>query len=59
MASPKEAAKKLKEVLSAAPRVTALSTAPKVTVKDGKVEVETADGERQEASEIQKHKFAG
>ena len=47
--TPKEAAKKLKE---------ALSTAPKVTVKDGKVEVETADGQKEEASEMQKHKFA-
>ena len=44
-----EAAKKLKE---------GLSRAPKVTVRDGKVEVETADGEKQEATEIQKHKFA-
>lgn len=46
--SPKEAAKKLKD---------ALSTAPKVTVKDGKVEVETANGEKEEGSEIQKHTF--
>ena len=48
--TPKEAAKKLKDALSSAPK--------KVTVKDGKVEVETADGRKEEASEIQKHKFA-
>lgn len=46
--SPKEASKKLKD---------ALSTAPKVKVKDGKVEVETPDGPKEEASEIQQHKF--
>ena len=47
--SPKEAALKLKE---------ALSTAPKVRVKDGRVEVETPDKQMEEVSEIQKHKFA-
>ena len=46
---PKEAAEKLKE---------ALSKAPKVKVKDGKVVVETPDGQTEEVSEIQRHKFA-
>lgn len=47
--SPKEAAQKLKD---------ALSNAPKVTVRNGQVEVEKADGQKEEATEIQKHKFA-
>lgn len=46
--TPAEAAKKLKD---------AISTAPKVRVRNGKVEVETANGQREEASEIQEHEF--
>lgn len=47
--TPKQAAQKIKD---------ALATAPKVTVKDGKVQVETPDGQKEEASQIQEHKFA-
>ena len=49
--TPKEAAAKLKETLAAAQK-------PKITVKNGKVEVETSDGQTEEVSEIQKHKFS-
>jgi len=48
MTQKEEAAKKIRD---------AISTAPKVKVKDGKVEVETPDGKTEEASEIQKHEF--
>lgn len=47
--TPKEAADKIKD---------ALAKAAKVTVKDGKVQIEKEDGQQEEATEIQKHKFA-
>ena len=49
--TPKEAAAKLKETLATAQK-------PKISVKNGKVEVKTSDGQTEEVSEIQKHKFS-